>query len=436
MPIIFNRVIFFRLVQSLKESPSRGNQLYQGTSKITMAHDAIQAIKQLRRDVVETMRSLMKLAKEKQTSGMLAICEDMISKTRILLSLWDPGLVEEALTFLEEHKVAKVADVVSSDIPSLDFKAHQTLSPFKRITQQLNFDLKSPDFDEFVTPDTPECVHDIWAKESTRSNLANFREDNFVIFPEVEEEGKLEDDEKSELDLSKRFLDMQKMCSSPSANYYKPTDEPEPWDLTQLNIEASVMCLVSKVKFLCGRCSSPAVRLRSKNSLCRNQIMKDGSVDNCVESKVVTTQPKNGIKSDEAGKLLENANGSLKQMNSPGSEKPVVALSKAKEGEAVFGREINFISLHLSWIGGIQINSFLRSLPSGKFNDESHKKQLRAEEQVHRRSGFCFHSGLDERAQAKHEKTATGYGRAFKNCKTYSLSFQGARRCEKRTTCL
>lgn len=48
------------------------------------------------------------------------------------------------------------------------------------------------------------------------------------------------------------------MSSSPSANYYRPTEEPEPLDLTQLNIEASVMCLVSKVKFLCGRCGSPA----------------------------------------------------------------------------------------------------------------------------------------------------------------------------------
>lgn len=60
------------------------------------------------------------------------------------------------------------------------------------------------------------------------------------------------------------------MSSSPSANYYRPTEEPEPLDLTQLNIEASVMCLVSKVKFLCGRCGSPAVRLRQpKHSIKR-----------------------------------------------------------------------------------------------------------------------------------------------------------------------
>lgn len=65
-----------------------------------------------------------------------------------------------------------------------------------------------------------------------------------------------------------QFLDTNSMCNSPSANYYKPTEEPEPWELTQLNIEASIMCLVSKVKFLCGHCNSPAVRLRSQR--CRS----------------------------------------------------------------------------------------------------------------------------------------------------------------------
>lgn len=340
-----------------------------------MAHDAIQAIKQLRRDVVEAMRSLMKLAKEKQTSGMLPICEDMISKTRILLSLWDPGLVEEALTFLDEHKVAKVQDDLNNDDPlSLDFKSSQNLSPFKRITQQLNFDLRSPDFDDFVTPDTPECVQDIWARESARNKYTTFTakneinkketqvEENFVIFPEVEDDPKeseakdleskdlelrddnkeednnIDDDEKgdidkNDIDLSKKFLDTQKMCNSPSANYYKPTDEPEPWDITQLNIEASVMCLVSKVKFLCGRCSSPAVRLRNKNGIGKTPSIKGCLPNNRNNLGVVTIQPKNGIKNDEASKLLDNTNNSNRQQNSPGSEISTPAFAKAKEGQ-------------------------------------------------------------------------------------------------------
>ena len=345
-----------------------------------MAHDAIQAIKQLRRDVVEAMRSLMKLAKEKQTSGMLPICEDMISKTRILLSLWDPGLVEEALTFLDEHKVAKVQEDLNNDDPlSLDFKANHSLSPFKRITQQLNFDLRSPDFDDLVTPDTPECVQDIWVRETAKNKYVPFSiqnamnskketvaEDNFVIFPDVEDDAKEteakelestdleekednnnEDDEKGDIDRndidpSKRFLDTQKMCNSPSANYYKPTDEPEPWDITQLNIEASVMCLVSKVKFLCGRCSSPAVRLRNKNGIGRAPSIKGCLPNKRNNSGVVTIQPKNGIKNEESIKLLENTSNSNRQQNSSGLEISTPAFAKAKEGETFFfGFQLN-----------------------------------------------------------------------------------------------
>lgn len=378
------------MLQALKESPTRNNQLYQGTSKIIMAHDAIQAIKQLRRDVVDAMRALMKLAKDKQTSGMLPICEDMITKTRILLSLWDPGLVEEALTFLEEYKVAKVHETSNENSLNLDFKTNQSLSPFKRITQQLNFDLKSPDFDDFVTPDTPECMKDLWIKDkngytasfnehvhvnhhiNTNQDNVERNEENFVIFPDVENNGKnseieencmetnqnvdngnnpvnetiantksenneeREEEIKIDIDPCKRFLDTQKMCNSPSANYYKPTDEPEPWDLTQLNIEASVMCLVSKVKFLCGRCSSPAVRLRNKNVVGRSHSLK-GCIPNNrnKNAQVVTIQPKNDIKNDESSKLLESVENSsnFRQQLSPGSEMTMPAFSKAKEGK-------------------------------------------------------------------------------------------------------
>lgn len=47
-------------------------------------------------------------------------------------------------------------------------------------------------------------------------------------------------------EIVKSFLD------SPSSNYYRPCEEPEPWDLTQLNIEASMISLNSKVLMLCG----------------------------------------------------------------------------------------------------------------------------------------------------------------------------------------
>ncbi|KAJ8934772.1 hypothetical protein NQ314_013198 [Rhamnusium bicolor] len=308
-----------KLVQQLKESPTKTSTNYQITTKISMANDAIQAIKQLRKEVVEAMKSLMRLAKEKQTNGMLPICEDMISKTRILLSLWDPGLVEEALNFIEEYKLVTNDDSGVSEDLSLESggRPSMVLSPFKRITQQLtSLDLKSPDLDDFATPCTPMNVEDIWklpdhssernvsydknnsllnTSEGVRSLCSNMQtpdEANFVLFPDCEDSQNENSFESSapnsftnsinnseprslDPDTGRMFLDTNVMCNSPSANYYKPTDEPEPWDITQLNIEASVMCLVSKVKFLCGRCGSPAVRLKQNTRVFKKAVITD-----------------------------------------------------------------------------------------------------------------------------------------------------------------
>ncbi|XP_050301479.1 inositol polyphosphate-4-phosphatase type I A isoform X2 [Anthonomus grandis grandis] len=317
-----------RLVQQLKESPVKSNTNYQIATKISMANDAIQAIKQLRKEVVESMKTLMRLAKEKQTNGMLPICDDMINKTRILLSLWDPGLVEEALNFIEEHKLVQADDSGLSEdlsLESVSGRPSLLLSPFKRITQQLtSLDLKSPELEDFATPCVQKTMADLWKvpklEDSQPQNLLNTSdglktlcsnmktpdEANFVIFPDVEDsnlESSLDSGQPDSLphtysytngdappsgsrnpirpdqDTStKLFLDTNAMCNSPSANYYKPTDEPEPWDITQLNIEASVMCLVSKVKFLCGRCGSPAVRLKQQQSNNRRKVIPTSNI--------------------------------------------------------------------------------------------------------------------------------------------------------------
>lgn len=93
------------------------------------------------------------------------------------------------------------------------------------------------------------------------------------------------------------------MSSSPSANYYRPTEEPEPLDLTQLNIEASIMCLVSKVKFLCGRCGSPAVRLRQPKTNSRQGFTN-------IQNTIVTQAPNQKLHAIEAEHKMEPKNGS------------------------------------------------------------------------------------------------------------------------------
>ena len=40
-------------------------------------------------------------------------------------------------------------------------------------------------------------------------------------------------------------------------------DEPEPIDLTHLNVEASMMSLASKIRVLCGKANSPTLSNRT-----------------------------------------------------------------------------------------------------------------------------------------------------------------------------
>ncbi|XP_067641805.1 inositol polyphosphate-4-phosphatase type I A isoform X2 [Eurosta solidaginis] len=369
-----------KLLQESKDSPTKFEQ--GNACKVQAANDAVQAIKQLRRDIVEIMSQLLALAKSKNPKGMLPLCSEMITKTKTLLNIWEPTLVEEAFAFVEQHRIIEEPDNML-----------MPMSPFRKITQQLcALDLKSPELEDFATPivappdlwprtktaagftgcmgrplvrsnslclrpspstmdinaihalhrtvksyneqlreraatasshavDADEYdetvaeatfqslpVHlndptsDIGFNETCYSPTDNLYTDNkndnstlhlidlddvdfektaypmdnrqrtFRQTPHTSTHSYTHIDAELDMDYNLTsttnllqqgsFLDTQIMSTSPSANYYRPTEEPEPLDLTQLNIEASVMCLVSKIKFLCGRCGSPAIRLR------------------------------------------------------------------------------------------------------------------------------------------------------------------------------
>ncbi|XP_036318753.1 inositol polyphosphate-4-phosphatase type I A isoform X2 [Rhagoletis pomonella] len=358
-----------KLLQETKDSPTKFEQ--GNACKVQAANDAVQAIKQLRKEIVEIMSQLLSLAKSKNPKGMMPLCNEMITKTKTLLNIWEPNLVEEAFAFVEQHRIIEEPDNVL-----------MPMSPFRKITQQLcALDLKSPELEDFATPIV--APPDLWPRTKTPTGVGRplVRSNSLCLRPspstmdinalhalhrtvktyneqlrnrtvginaettaENDSEAEatfqslpvhlndtatdiafneghycVEDDLKAnnrsasstlqlidlddfdveqstninntamtqtftpndnnshyytyidpELDVDYNattlnhgsFLDTKIMSSSPSANYYRPTEEPEPLDLTQLNIEASVMCLVSKIKFLCGRCGSPAIRLR------------------------------------------------------------------------------------------------------------------------------------------------------------------------------
>jgi hypothetical protein len=53
------------------------------------------------------------------------------------------------------------------------------------------------------------------------------------------------------------------VSESAAGLYYRAGDEPEPIDLTHLNIEAAMMCLASKVRYLSGKADSPTLSSRT-----------------------------------------------------------------------------------------------------------------------------------------------------------------------------
>ena len=89
----------------------------------------------------------------------------------------------------------------------------------------------------------------------------NFDE-GFEKHEEEEVEGEPDQVEPVE-EIETKEKDQGLVTDSPSGLHYRAGDEPEPIDLTHLNIEASMMCLAGKVRLLCGRAASPSLSSRT-----------------------------------------------------------------------------------------------------------------------------------------------------------------------------
>jgi inositol polyphosphate-4-phosphatase len=383
-----------KLLHQIKDTPTKAEQVQH---KVQAANDVVQSIKQLRREIVEIMSQLLLLAKTKSTKNMLPLCNEMMIKTRSLLNIWEPSLVEDAFRFIEQHRI----------IDEPDNTMITPLSPFKKITQQLcALDLKSPELEDFATPSGPQpdlwpqqklpksnsrnimkspsatdlnvianvqnAVHSyqnfsssekmsmslppVFASEQIREHVheLKFSETHFDVNGDVssekgvhengkeakegeengmatsltsdqllenknellsslyDENGYLIESTSIVLNHNGAFLDT-KLCHN--SDFYRPSEEPEPLDLTQLNIEASVMCLVSKVKFLCGRCGSPAIRLRNpRNSI--SSLKRESDL-------VVTSQPMGSNENSDrnsTSSITALTNGSNKTSSMPSKD--------------------------------------------------------------------------------------------------------------------
>lgn len=132
------------------------------------------------------------------------------------MNVIEPSLVEEAFEFLDQIRVPQNP----SRILTLATRTYSSHNISGYLSPETALDM------ELMTPDIPN-VPILGKSESTYTD----REGNEVtVLPS---------------------MGMDNMDGQSSV--YRPTDEPEPWDLIQLNVQASVMCLTSKIKTYCNR---------------------------------------------------------------------------------------------------------------------------------------------------------------------------------------
>ena len=126
--------------------------------------------------------------------------------------------------------------------------------------------------------DTPPCpgtpskaledegIPEMEYEDEFSSNTGTGNEENLEVIieePEADEVRPLEAVVEAAPPPKKPPTDQNIVNDVVSGLHYKAGDEPEPIDLTHLNIEAAMMCLASKVRLLSGKANSPTLSSRT-----------------------------------------------------------------------------------------------------------------------------------------------------------------------------
>lgn len=185
-----------------------------GGDKAWASEAAVEGVKRLRQEVTTLLRSTLASLRQEDTETLSALLLKLQEKTRSLLNIIEPSLVEEAFEFLDQIRVPQNP----SRILTLATRTYSSYNIAGYLSPETALDM------ELMTPDVPH-------KSDNRFNDTERVSCTLVTAKEID------------------------IMSSQENSVYRPTDEPEPWDLIQLNVQASVMCLSSKIKTFCNKMS-------------------------------------------------------------------------------------------------------------------------------------------------------------------------------------
>jgi len=138
------------LIKMLKElkAPQPDSRVWcQHSDRLQMVEDALANVRKVRREVVDCMRLLMKLAKMKEPDGMFVIVEEMLKKTKLLCSISDIVMIEHAFHFLEENRIA-------AQRPDKDEFSDSVAEFMQRNKLKIDLPLFRPNFNSLQTPCT------------------------------------------------------------------------------------------------------------------------------------------------------------------------------------------------------------------------------------------------------------------------------------------
>merc|ERR1719186_1301215 len=110
--------------------------------------------------------------------------------------------------------------------------------------------------EEIESKENPE-----WEKEEIESNLEVEEVDESETVEDIVEAEEITENTKTATETA--AADQGIVSDNDSSPHYKSGDEPEPIDLTHLNIEAAMMCLASKVRSISGKTNSPTLGTRT-----------------------------------------------------------------------------------------------------------------------------------------------------------------------------
>ncbi|KAK7074206.1 Type I inositol 3,4-bisphosphate 4-phosphatase [Halocaridina rubra] len=212
-------------------------------------------------------------------------------QTKSLLNIIEPSLVEEAFEFLDQIRVPQNP----SRILTLATRCYSTYNIAGYLSPETALDM------ELMSPDIPNMS---WVGKS---------------------ESELEPTGIGAIITKPKDLDV---LEGQENSIYRPTDEPEPWELIQLNVQASVMCLSSKVKSFCSRTEKSDIS-------CEKTVCCEVTNDNHLKPQRTTNSSVDETKEESCAVKMEIERSSPVKKTPPSEAQNISALPTALENQTM-----------------------------------------------------------------------------------------------------